>query len=95
MLKNYPRELFRAARVALDLTVPQMAELAKVSPTTLFRVEAIEKHVVTKTIDKVGEALEAQGIEFILRDGDKGPGFRLNKAAESQLAAKNFNSSSP
>lgn len=65
----------KMARVALNLGVRDLAVLADVSPTTIFRLEGGYK-MSRSTLVVVKTALESQGIEFIDEDG-KGPGLRL------------------
>lgn len=67
------------ARAALQLSVRELAELAKVAPGTIVRLEAGEE-LKERTTDAVQSALEAAGIEFIPENGG-GPGVRLPRAA--------------
>jgi transcriptional regulator with XRE-family HTH domain len=71
----------RMARAALKLGIRELAERAKVSPTTVTAVEA-EKDVRSATIEVLEHALEKAGVEFIAdgaaSDGG-GPGLRLAK----------------
>jgi len=79
MAADYPRNLFKAARAALNMNSRQFAALAKVSTSTLSMVENPSVYVKTNTIEKVGMALESKGIEFIpARDG-RGPGFTIGE----------------
>lgn len=63
------------ARAALQLGVRELAVLAKVSPTTVSKLEAGEE-LKPRTVDAIRAALEAAGVEFIERNGG-GPGVRL------------------
>jgi transcriptional regulator with XRE-family HTH domain len=63
----------RMARAALGLGIRELAEKAKVSPSTITRLEAGEE-LKPRTVEAVQMALEAQGIEFT--NGDA-PGVRL------------------
>lgn len=69
----------RMARAALGLGVRDLAELAKVAPATISRLEAGEE-LKARTVDAVRIALEASGIELIPENGG-GPGVRIRKAA--------------
>lgn len=77
MADVYPRQLFKAARAALNLTTREFAALADVSTSTLSLVEATDSHVATRTIEKIGLALESKGIVFLSAEPGKGPGFRI------------------
>jgi transcriptional regulator with XRE-family HTH domain len=65
----------RMARAALQLGVRELAEAAKVSPTTITRLERGEE-LYPRTLDAIQGALEAAGVEFIEQNGG-GPGVRL------------------
>jgi transcriptional regulator with XRE-family HTH domain len=65
----------KMARVALGIGVRDLAELAKVSPDTIARLERGEE-LRQRTIDTIRAALEAAGVIFIAENGD-GPGVRL------------------
>jgi DNA-binding Xre family transcriptional regulator len=80
MAHDYPRGLFKAARIALKINNKRFAELAQISVSTLSIVEVSQKHVGTRTIDKIGKALEKEGIEFLPSEPGKGPGFRITFA---------------
>lgn len=69
----------KMARVALDLGVRELADLAKVAPATVSRLEAGES-LKERTVDAIRAALEAAGVEFIPQNGG-GPGVRLRKEA--------------
>jgi transcriptional regulator with XRE-family HTH domain len=68
------------ARIALGLGVRELAELAKVSPDTVARLERGEE-LKERTIDALRTALEKAGVEFIAENGG-GPGVRLKKTAK-------------
>lgn len=70
-------EQYRMAKAALDLTVIELALLAKVSTNTLVRFERGER-LTERTMQRVQAAFEAAGIEFIPEDGG-GVGVRLRK----------------
>lgn len=66
------------ARTALSLGVRELADLAKVSPDTIARLERGDT-LRPRTVDDVRNALEAAGVVF-LADGETvagGPGVRL------------------
>jgi AcrR family transcriptional regulator len=65
------------ARAALKLGVRELAEMAKVSPATIVRLEASGDAVMERTVDAIQAALEKAGVEFT--NGDQ-PGVRLRKA---------------
>jgi transcriptional regulator with XRE-family HTH domain len=65
------------ARAALGLGVRELAELAKVSPDTIARLERGEE-LRERTVDAIRIALETAGVEFIPENGS-GPGVRLKK----------------
>jgi DNA-binding XRE family transcriptional regulator len=65
----------KMARAALGLGVRDLAELAKVSPDTIARLEHGEI-LRERTIDAIRAAFEAAGVEFT--NGEQ-PGVRLRK----------------
>ncbi|WP_409999555.1 helix-turn-helix domain-containing protein [Rhizobium leguminosarum] len=68
------------ARTALGIGVRELAELAKVSPDTIARLERGEA-LRERTVEDIRIALENGGVIF-LDDGstaDGGPGVRLRK----------------
>lgn len=67
----------RMARVGLDLSVKDLAALAKVSTNTISRFERGEE-LKPRTVDAIKGALETAGVEFIAENGG-GPGVRLKK----------------
>jgi len=70
------------ARAALQLGVREVAELAKVSPTTITRLEAGEE-LKPRTVEAIQGALEVAGVEFIAENGG-GAGVRLRKRSLSE-----------
>jgi transcriptional regulator with XRE-family HTH domain len=66
------------ARTALNIGIRELAELAKVSPDTISRLERGEP-LKERTVDAVRIALEAAGVVFVDENGH-GPGVRLRKA---------------
>jgi transcriptional regulator with XRE-family HTH domain len=69
------------ARAALQIGVRDLADMAKVSPSTVARFEAGEELKV-RTVEAMRAALESAGVEFIAENGG-GPGVRLKKTAKS------------
>ena len=65
----------RMARAALKLGVRETAQLAKVAPSTVARLEAGEP-LKPRTVEAIQRAFEVAGIEFT--NGDA-PGVRLKK----------------
>lgn len=71
----------RAARALLKLGVREVAELARVTPNTVSRVEQDEqgpRGAQPVTVDAIKRVYEAAGIEFIPENGG-GAGVRLTK----------------
>jgi transcriptional regulator with XRE-family HTH domain len=62
------------ARAALQISVRELAAMAKVATDTISRLEA-GKRLKPRTIEAVQHALERAGVEFT--NGDK-PGVRVN-----------------
>ncbi|HMN37205.1 MAG TPA: helix-turn-helix transcriptional regulator [Hyphomicrobium sp.] len=67
----------KMARTALSLGVRELAELAKVSPDTIARLERGET-LRERTMEDVKRALESAGVIFVEENGE-GPGVRLKK----------------
>jgi transcriptional regulator with XRE-family HTH domain len=65
------------ARAALQLGVRELAETAKVSPSTVTRFEAGDE-LRERTVDALRSALERAGVQFIAENGG-GAGVRLKK----------------
>ena len=70
----------RMARAALQIGVRDLADMAKVSPSTVARFEAGEE-LKERTVEAMRAALESAGVEFIAENGG-GPGVRLKKTAK-------------
>ena len=66
----------KMARVALDISVRDLAKLAKVSPNTISRFERREE-LRAATVDAIRASLEKSGILFISDNIFGGPGVRL------------------
>lgn len=54
----------RMARAALEIGVRELAAMAKVSPTTVSKLEAGED-LKPRTVEAIQAALEGAGVEFI------------------------------
>ncbi|WP_428385557.1 helix-turn-helix domain-containing protein [Methylocystis sp.] len=65
----------RMARAALQLGIRELANAAKVSPSTIARLEAGDE-LKERTVDAIRNALEAAGVAFT--NGDE-PGVKLKK----------------
>jgi transcriptional regulator with XRE-family HTH domain len=70
----------KMARVALGLGVRELADLAKVAPATISRLEAGE-NLHPRTLAAIRAALEQAGVIFVDENGE-GPGVRLRKAPQ-------------
>ena len=70
----------RSARGLLGISGRELADLAGVGWATLQRFEASDGVSVSRagTLERVVEALEAEGIEF-LGDPERSPGVRLKR----------------
>ncbi|WP_179955999.1 helix-turn-helix domain-containing protein [Pannonibacter tanglangensis] len=68
----------KMARVALDLSVRDLATLANVSTNTISRLERGDE-LKPRTVDAIRAALETAGVIFIDENGE-GPGVRLRKS---------------
>ncbi len=66
----------KMARAALGLGVRELAELAKVSPDTIARLERGEV-LRDRTVEDIRRALEAAGVQFT--NGDQ-PGVKLRRS---------------
>ncbi len=70
----------RAARSLLGISQNQLSEMAHVGISTVKRIELAPEIIGTvRTLNKLQEALEKAGIEFIPAEGGKGPGVRLSQ----------------
>jgi transcriptional regulator with XRE-family HTH domain len=71
----------KAARALLGWSQEQLADMAGISVPTVKRLEAADGILGGRpdTAQKLQEALEAAGIQFIKENGG-GPGVRLRKA---------------
>jgi len=66
----------RAARALLDVTQPELATMASVSPSTLRDFEAGRRTPIANNLSAIRAALESAGVLFIDSNGN-GPGVRL------------------
>ncbi|WP_108462258.1 helix-turn-helix domain-containing protein [Devosia naphthalenivorans] len=75
----------RAARALLKLGVREVAELAKVTPNTVSRIEQDDqgpRGAQPVTIEAIRRVYESAGVEFIPENGG-GAGVRLAKPREA------------
>ena len=70
------------ARAALDWSVKDLAEHAKVGEATIRRFEHERAEPINATANAIRAALEAAGVEFIPENGG-GAGVRLRKQPEN------------
>ena len=68
----------RMARAALQIGVRDLAEQSGVSAMTITRIENGHSRGQVGSLEKIADALKAQGVEFIPQNGG-GPGVRLKK----------------
>lgn len=66
----------RAARALLDLTQPQLADLAGLGLSTIVDFEKSRRDISQDAAVAIQRALEKAGIKFIAKN-DAGPGVRL------------------
>jgi DNA-binding XRE family transcriptional regulator len=78
MLKSMSPSQCRGARALLDMTQPQLAEVAQVGLSTVVDFERERRRVSEDAVEKIHLALKAAGIEFIDENGG-GAGVRLRK----------------
>lgn len=67
----------KLARTAVGLGVRELAEKAAVAPSTIQRFESGRGGMHSRTLDKVQQTLENDGVVFIPADAHGGPGVRL------------------
>lgn len=70
--------LCRAARALLDISQPELAELAGVGLSTVYDFEKERRSVSARSVSVMKVALENAGIQFIPENGG-GVGVRLRK----------------
>jgi DNA-binding transcriptional regulator YiaG len=78
MLKSMSPSQCRGARALLDMTQPQLAEVAQVGLSTVVDFERERRRVSEDAVEKMQLALNAAGVEFIDENGG-GAGVRLRK----------------
>jgi transcriptional regulator with XRE-family HTH domain len=78
MLKIMSPSQCRGARALLDLTQPQLAKAAQVGLSTVVDFERERRSVSQDAVERMQQALEAAGIQFIDENGG-GAGVRLRK----------------
>lgn len=69
----------RMARAALRLGVRELAETARVSPTTVSKLERGEA-LHPRTVEAIRAVLEAAGVEFIPENGGGGVCLKARRA---------------
>lgn len=67
----------KLARTALGLGVRELAAAAGVAPSTVQRFESGKGDMHSRTLDRVQQVLEENGVIFISADAGGGPGVRL------------------
>jgi transcriptional regulator with XRE-family HTH domain len=68
----------RAARALLDITQPELADLAGLGLSTIVDFEKSRRDVSREAVLSLQRALYEAGIQFIARNGG-GPGVRLKQ----------------
>ena len=81
MLKSMSPSQCRGARALLDMTQPQLAEVAQVGLSTVVDFERERRRVSEDAVEKMQLALKAAGIEFI-DENDGGSGVRFRRPAK-------------
>lgn len=71
-----PNEILHAARVALGISRPDLANLSGLGERTILRLESNQR-VTVRTLQRVQAALEGRGAKFLPSEGDTGPGLRI------------------
>ena len=69
----------RAARALINFTQPRLAETAGVGLSTVVDFERERRRVSPEAVQKMKQALDAAGIDFIPKNGG-GPGVRLRSS---------------
>ena len=77
----------RAARALIELTQPGLASAASVGLSTIVDYERQRRTVYREAVEKMQNALEQAGVEFIDENGG-GAGVRLRKAASTASKTK-------
>ena len=73
----------RAGRALLDMTQPQLAELAGLGLSTVVDFEKERRQVSVAAVEAIRRALRRAGVEFIDENGG-GPGVRLRKRQQKR-----------
>ncbi len=74
----------RMARAALNWTVRDLENKAKINKNTISRYEA-GREVLSGTINKLEKVLESAGITFIYEDETRGSGVLLSKEVTRRI----------
>jgi transcriptional regulator with XRE-family HTH domain len=79
----------KAARALLAWSQAELADRSGISEPTVARLEAVDGELGGRgeTTQKIREAIEAAGIDFIEENGG-GPGVRVRKRTKGQAAMK-------
>lgn len=78
----FPAQI-RAARALLNISQRELAETSGVGLATIKRLETRDGLAgAARTIGRLQEVLEGQGIDFINQDERDGPGVRLTTRLE-------------
>ena len=82
---HFRPEQCRAARALLGLSQPALAKAAGVGLSTVVDFEKSRRSVALESVQRMYEALEKAGVEFIRANGG-GPGVRLrNRRGKKEL----------
>jgi transcriptional regulator with XRE-family HTH domain len=68
----------RAARAIIEMTQPELAQAAGFGLSSIVDFERDRRIVSRQAVERMREALESAGVEFIAENGG-GPGVRLRK----------------
>jgi transcriptional regulator with XRE-family HTH domain len=72
-------ELWRAARVALNIGQRELAKLSGVGQRTILRIERNDETVTIETRRRLQDFFEKESIIFTPGDGVSGPGMRIRR----------------
>ena len=75
----------RTARAALNLSVLELAEKAKVSPSTIRRLETSAGDLRESTVNAIRATLEAAGVDFM--NGDEPGAKQRRRGPPSAMSA--------
>lgn len=72
-------EQIRAARAWLNISQQELADASNVEVRTIYRIESGFRGATERTLDKIREAFETRGLEFIF-EGAKPVGLRVRRS---------------